>query len=104
MDGLSAKVFRTYNASDMLEKQLAKLTPRKGSLNQNISAYHQANREVARLCNHKRAVPKSFDTAMKKLEDRIERKEDTVEDLEEDLSDLKRGTRSVSVCPDQCLK
>ena len=51
MEGLSAKVFRTYNASMTLQDQLNKL-----QLEDNVAAkvlgYNRANRAVAILCNH----------------------------------------------------
>ena len=58
MDGLSAKVFRTYNASKTLQDELAK----KEALGNwstlteqdKIDEYNAANRIVAVLCNHQK--------------------------------------------------
>lgn len=58
MPGLTAKVFRTYNASITLQRQLDELTDASASIPEKILAYNRANRAVAVLCNHQRAVPK----------------------------------------------
>jgi len=71
MSGLSAKVFRTFNASFTFQEQLLKLTPSDGSVIDKFTAYTEANRQVAILCNHKRAVPKTHETAIGKIEDQV---------------------------------
>src|SRR5271170_7812424 len=71
MPGLSAKVFRTFNASFTFQDELRKLTPTKGSVIDKYAAYTEANRQVAILCNHKRAIPKTHDTAIGKIEDQV---------------------------------
>ena len=70
MEGLTAKVFRTYNASYTFQDQL-KSTPVDGSVNEKILAYNRANREVAILCNHQRTVSKTFDNQMNRIEDKV---------------------------------
>jgi hypothetical protein len=52
MEGLSAKVFRTFNASLTLQDQLKKLTNTEDNVNAKILSYNRANRAVAILCNH----------------------------------------------------
>ncbi|ANB11142.1 DNA topoisomerase 1 [Sugiyamaella lignohabitans] len=70
MPGLTAKVFRTYNASYTMQKQLD-LIENKGSVNEKVVAFNAANREVAILCNHQRTVAKSHEASVGKMEDRI---------------------------------
>ncbi|BFZ55974.1 DNA topoisomerase 1 [Savitreella phatthalungensis] len=70
MPGLSAKVFRTFNASFTFQEQL-KNTPGEASVADKVLAYNRANREVAVLCNHQRSVPKAHDVQMGKIEDRV---------------------------------
>ncbi|XP_028639282.1 DNA topoisomerase I, mitochondrial isoform X1 [Grammomys surdaster] len=74
MQGLTAKVFRTYNASATLQEQLRALTRVEDSLTCKVLAYNRANRAVAVLCNHQRAVPKTFEKSMQKLQKKIEKK------------------------------
>lgn len=71
MDGLTAKVFRTYNASKTLQEQLEKLTEPKADVNEKILSYNRANREVALLCNHQRSVPKNFEKSMEALKTKV---------------------------------
>lgn len=81
MPSLSAKVFRTYNASITLQDELAK-TDGHDLSNIEIAKrfFENANRQVAILCNHQRSVPKQHDVSMAKLQ-----KQATwlLEDLEE---------------------
>lgn len=72
MPGLTAKVFRTYNASYTFQQELEK-TPAGAdtSVAEKILAYNRANREVAVLCNHQRSVPKAHGTQMDRMDTRI---------------------------------
>lgn len=70
MDGLTAKVFRTYNASWTFAQQL-KNTPKDASVADKLLAYNRANRLVAVLCNHQRSVSKGHTAAMEKLLDKV---------------------------------
>ena len=79
MEGLSAKVFRTYNASITLCSELAKtdeeVTPAKrakeGDLAALVSWYNTANKNVAVLCNHQKAASASHGTQMAKIDEKI---------------------------------
>lgn len=72
MPGLSAKVFRTYNASVTLHALLTevKLGP-SDIVDEKRAAYDRANKEVAVLCNHQRSVPRGHAAAAEKLAARI---------------------------------
>ncbi|GBE60860.1 DNA topoisomerase i [Babesia ovata] len=107
MAGLTAKVFRTYNASVTLCRQLRRLRVPKslergvllekggldeeldkpvsvdvGDVTELISFYNEANRRVAILCNHQRSVPKQHETSMSKMQAQAAA-------LEEDIAELK---------------
>lgn len=71
MKGLTAKVFRTYNASITFQQQLDQGTPEAGTVQEKLNAYNHANRMVAILCNHQRAVPKSHEQSMGKMRDKV---------------------------------
>uniref|UniRef100_A0A669D3W2 DNA topoisomerase I n=1 Tax=Oreochromis niloticus TaxID=8128 RepID=A0A669D3W2_ORENI len=75
MDGLTAKVFRTYNASITLQQQLKELTCPDDSIPAKILSYNRANRAVAILCNHQRAPPKTFEKSMQNLQNKIDEKQ-----------------------------
>lgn len=70
MKGLTAKVFRTYNASFTFQEELRK-TPEEGSIAEKVLAYNRANREVAVLCNHQRSVPKAHGNQIGRIQDKI---------------------------------
>ncbi|EPS38402.1 hypothetical protein H072_7855 [Dactylellina haptotyla CBS 200.50] len=65
MDGLSAKVFRTYNASWTMQQELAKMK-NVGTVADKHAAYNEANKKVAILCNHQRTKSKMHDSQMEK--------------------------------------
>ena len=71
MKGLTAKVFRTYNASITFQQQLDESTPKNASVQEKLNAYNHANRMVAILCNHQRSVPKTHEQSMDKMRDRV---------------------------------
>ena len=70
MAGLTAKVFRTYNASWTFANLLKELKIG-GTLPEKVKEYNDANRKVAILCNHKRTVAAGHEGQMEKLEGRI---------------------------------
>ncbi|KAL8766002.1 MAG: hypothetical protein Q9209_007091 [Squamulea sp. 1 TL-2023] len=70
MPGLTAKVFRTYNASYTMSTLLRDMKS-EGSIAEKIKDYNDANRKVAILCNHKRTVTAGHGAQMEKLGDRI---------------------------------
>lgn len=71
MPGLTAKVFRTYNASNTLQQQLDALTEPDANATAKLLQYNRANRAVAILCNHQRAAPKTFDQQMTNLVNKV---------------------------------
>ncbi|SCU87510.1 LAME_0D10352g1_1 [Lachancea meyersii CBS 8951] len=71
MPGLTAKVFRTYNASKTMQDQLD-LIPNEGTVAEKLLKYNAANRTVAILCNHQRTVTKGHAASVEKATARIE--------------------------------
>jgi DNA topoisomerase I len=96
MPGLSAKVFRTYNASRTLQDQLRTFfrnadakrddkTVKKNmalTVEEKLLFYNRCNRDVAILCNHQRSVPPTHKASMEKLDA-------TIKDVQDFLVDLK---------------
>lgn len=72
MKGLTAKVFRTFNASFTFQQQLDQGTPDKGTVQEKLNAYNHANRMVAILCNHQRAAPKTHEQSMQKMKEKVQ--------------------------------
>ncbi len=70
MAGLTAKVFRTYNASYTFDRELEKMEEGLTTA-EKILAYNRANRQVAILCNHQRSIPKTHGNQMNRLQDKV---------------------------------
>ncbi|XP_043977772.1 DNA topoisomerase I, like [Gambusia affinis] len=93
MDGLTAKVFRTYNASITLQQQLKELTNADDNIPAKILSYNRANRAVAILCNHQRAPPKTFEKSMQNLQAKIDAKKDQLSDAKRELKSAKADAK-----------
>lgn len=83
--GLTAKVFRTYNASLTLQNQLDDLTQEHMTIPEKILAYNRANRVVAILCNHQRTVPKTHGKSMENLREKILSLQERIKDTQKEL-------------------
>ncbi|KAF2200199.1 hypothetical protein GQ43DRAFT_84080 [Delitschia confertaspora ATCC 74209] len=70
MPGLTAKVFRTYNASWTMARLLKEMKS-SGTIAEKVKDYNNANREVAILCNHKRTVTASHANSIEKMQEKI---------------------------------
>ncbi|RLO00764.1 hypothetical protein DYB28_002794, partial [Aphanomyces astaci] len=81
MPGLSAKVFRTFNASVTLEKELPRVLPG-DDVAVKIVSYNDANRKVAILCNHQRSVPKGFGSTVDKMNATLSQLNDQLNELQ----------------------
>jgi DNA topoisomerase I len=73
MNDLSAKVFRTYNASTVLERQLDVKANEQSvkadtDVNSKVKFYNDCNRDVALLCNHKKAAAKGLKEKLEQIE------------------------------------
>ena len=92
MPGLTAKVFRTYNASITLQQELAKIDLEEcKTMDEKVLFYNRANRQVAILCNHQRTLPKSHDSQMEKLDAKIQEIKDELKELKLTLEMVKKG-------------
>jgi DNA topoisomerase I len=97
MEGLTAKVWRTFNASNLFQKELDKIKPDKIMSNDEnerinilIALFNQANSEVAILCNHQKNVGKGYETQIEKINDMIKK-------LKKDRDNYKKKSNSKKV-------
>ncbi|KAL9283528.1 DNA topoisomerase 1 alpha [Arabidopsis thaliana] len=86
--GLTAKVFRTYNASITLDEMSRNQRWRCYS---KIVVYQKANKEVAIICNHQRTVSKTHGAQIEKLSARIEELKEVLKELKTNLDRAKKG-------------
>lgn len=96
MPGLTAKVFRTYNASITLQQQLKELSNMKDNVPEKLLSYNRANRAVAVLCNHQRAPPKSFDQSMANLQAKIDSRKEQLDLAKKELKQAKKEAKGSS--------
>jgi DNA topoisomerase-1 len=96
MEGLTAKVFRTFNASFTLDRELnAEVIDQKLSVEEKFKVYTEANKKVAILCNHQKAVNKDFDVKLEKLEMKLKEMEDYIKELNQHLGLVKKGKKGL---------
>lgn len=95
MPGLTAKVFRTYNASSTLEKELSKKDVSKLEMEDKLAFYNEANKQVAILCNHQKTVSKTFDVSIGKHKLKIDDMKEYLDQLKSHLKDVKKGKKGL---------
>lgn len=78
MKDLTAKVFRTYNASFLFQKELDKINEERvmaihesERINYLLNLFNQANTEVALLCNHQKSVSSNIDSQVEKFDKKL---------------------------------
>lgn len=77
MKNLTAKVFRTYNASHLFQTELEKISKKYKELETDdkinilLDEFNKANAKVALLCNHQKNVSKNFNEQLEKINAQI---------------------------------
>lgn len=82
MEGLTAKVFRTYNASTTLQQELKKCDLAGLTMEEKVERYDEANKQVAILCNHQKTVGKKFVESLTKKEHALEIQKEYLKELQ----------------------
>ena len=97
MPGLSAKVFRTYNASFVLQQQLNKkdFKDDKYSIEEKVAYYNEANKQVAIMCNHQRTVPKNYNVKSEEMSKDLENHRTYLNELEDFYNNKKSKKKYV---------
>jgi len=102
MTDLTAKVFRTFNASNLFQKELNKISAKFGSENKDgesmdninliLSEFNKANAKVALLCNHQKKVSKTFNEQIDKISAQIRKlkaKKNKTDKIKNKIKELK---------------
>ena len=66
-------------------------------------SYNRANRAVAILCNHQRAVPKTHDKSMENLQGKIEAKQDAIKEAQKQVKSAKKATKNGGNSADKAI-
>lgn len=104
MEGLTAKVFRTYNASKLFQTELNDINKEidkignnnddeKNKINLILDMYNKANVKVAILCNHQKNISKSFNEQIDKMDDRIKELKKKKKDLDKEKESLNKDEK-----------
>jgi DNA topoisomerase-1 len=89
MNGLTAKVFRTYNASNLFADELDNITKKYDSYTKEdkfdllMDGFNKANAKVALLCNHQKNISKNFSEQTDKIKDKIKELKDKKKDAKD---------------------
>jgi len=72
VSGLTAKVFRTYLATSVVKNYLVEHDDiKRKTANEKLYHAKMANLEAAKMCNHKRTIPKTFEESLQKKRDTL---------------------------------
>lgn len=80
MDGLTSKVFRTYKASNIFDKELVAISKKFSDYNADdkinilLDQFNKANAKVAMLCNHQKNITKSSNKQIENIDSMISKK------------------------------
>lgn len=97
MPQLTAKVFRTFNASSTLDRELnASVPDSKSNHDELYKFYNEANKKVAVLCNHQKAADKDFDVKISKYTKLVEELEEYLKELNTHLDLIKRKKKGLA--------
>jgi len=104
MKKLTSKVFRTFNASYLMQIELRKITAKykdydKDDKLQKIKhEYDMANLKVAKLCNHQREANKSSTTQIEKTDTKISELKSKLRKLKKEKEKrLEKGSKTTAI-------
>jgi len=89
--GLTAKAFRTYLATNVVNQYLLSIDGTISEEPEYVKLYHakMANLKAAITCNHKRAIPKNFESSLEKKVLRLKELMKAREEIEERLKSIR---------------
>jgi DNA topoisomerase-1 len=92
MSGLTAKVFRTYNASNLFADELESVSKKYENYTKDdkfdllLDGFNKANAKVALLCNHQKNISKNFSEQTNKIKNQLK-------DLKQKKKDAKNPSK-----------
>lgn len=105
MKNLTAKVFRSYNASNLFQKELLKINKKYEGETPDIKVlmeeFNKANVKVAKLLNHQKNVGKSHKSQMDKFSDQIK---DLKNKLRKERTKSKKNNKKIKSIKDKIKK
>ncbi|MFQ6011086.1 MAG: DNA topoisomerase I [Nitrososphaerales archaeon] len=106
MKGLTAKVFRTFIATNIVRNYIHTNTISKEEASDNLKIYHAkiANLRAAVICNHKRSPPKNWENGILKKEETLERLEKSTTKTDKQAEKLAARKEKVKLSIDLAKK
>ena len=99
-ENLTAKVFRTYNASNVFQNEINiindkfdNIKDKENQLNIILDMYNRANLKVATLCNHQKNVSKSFNESIENFNSKIKELNEQKKELSKKKSSKDKITK-----------
>lgn len=101
MEGLTAKVFRTFNASKLFQTELNQINKQIDKINNDdvnkinliLDLYNRANIKVALLCNHQKNISKSFNEQIDKINEKIKNIKNKKKQLEKEKDSINKDDK-----------
>jgi DNA topoisomerase-1 len=103
MEELTAKVFRTFNASFLFQTEISSINQKfdtysnDDKLNLILDMYNKANVKVAMLCNHQKNVSKSFNEQIEKMDGKINELVEKKKELQKDKTKNKEKLKKLEL-------
>jgi len=104
MKKLTSKVFRTYNASYLMQIELKKISKKYQDYDKSdkvqklLHEYEMANLKVAKLCNHQKAVSTSSKAQLEKTDSKIKELKSKLRKLKRDKAKkIEKGNKTTSI-------
>jgi len=96
MEGLTAKVFRTWKCTETVKKSLEHCSVKKEDT-EHVKQYcaKMANLEAAKIANHKRKIPPNFEERLSKKEARLKQLESKLEEKKKEGKKIDAALKSV---------
>ena len=104
MKKLTSKVFRTYNASYLMQIELKKISnkyqdyDKSDKLQKLQHEYEMANLKVAKLCNHQKEASKTSNVQLEKTSDKINELKTKIRKLKRDkINKTQQGLKTTAI-------
>jgi len=99
MRGLTARVFRTYHASNVVRDYLWSISDDLNEADQDIKIFHAkvANLKAAMLCNHKKTPPKNWEEVIRRREEKLKTLKGLVPKTDRQANDIRKKIRKAEL-------
>jgi DNA topoisomerase-1 len=100
-ENLTAKVFRTYNASIVFQEELNNINIKYETYNKSdkntllLNLFNEANIKVAKLCNHQKNISKGYEESLQKIKDKVKEYIEQLKELKKEPTKNKKKIKKI---------